>query len=345
MKKQVSPVKRRGFFYMKGFSMNNRQILFAATLVFAAIGVYMTIVRKHTTIKDGGVASYTIGILQTASHPALDAAQRGFIDEIQSQVGDKINFIIQNGQGSISTSHTIAQQFHAKQDIDGIFAIATPAAQAITSIETEKPVCVAAVSINSATQELLKGDNVFGMSDMIDVRAEVDAMHKLLPEAQNIGILFSTAEINSVTTADIMVKELEKIGLTPLLIGVTSEADIEPALASALRKVDVVLAPTDNMVANAIALIADIMQKAEKPLVVSDNMLVKYGALMARGVDYYESGKQAGSLAVQVFVHGKKPHELSIKKAEIKEIFVNKDVCERLGIIIPDSIKRDVVLV
>ncbi len=324
--------------------MNSKHVVLGAISCFVVIGFYFFVLRKETDIKKEG-ALYTIGILQAASHPALDAARQGFMDEVRAQTGDTIAFVVHNGQGSIATIHSIAQQFHAKQDIDGIFAIATPAAQAMTSVETEKPVCVAAVSLTPALRELLKGDNVFGMSDMIDVHAEVDAMHKLLPDAKNIGILFSTAEINSVTTADIMVKELEKSGLTPLLIGVTSEADIEPALASALRKVDVVLAPTDNMVANAIALIADIMQKAEKPLIVSDNMLVKYGALMARGVDYYQSGKLAGALAVQVFVHGKKPSELSIKKAETKEIFVNKDVCERLGIIIPDSIKRDVVLV
>src|SRR5436190_7684961 len=106
---------------------------------------------------------YTIGILQTASHPALDAARQGFIDEIQSQVNDKVNFVINNGQGSISTIHTIAQQFHAKQDIDGIFAIATPAVQAMVSIEKEKPICIAAVSVTPAL--FLSEKNVCGVSD------------------------------------------------------------------------------------------------------------------------------------------------------------------------------------
>jgi len=289
-------------------------------------------------------ALYTIGIVQTASHPALDAARDGFIDEIKEQCGEKIDFVVNNGQGSVATIHTIAQQFHAKQDIDGIFAIATPAAQAVVSVEHEKPVFVAAVSITPATQAVITADNVCGVNDMIDVRAEIDAMHTLLPEMKIVGILYSTGEINAVSTAQLMQEELEKRGLVPVMIGVTSEADIEPALASALRKIDVLLTPTDNMVASAIALIVDIMQKAKKPLVVSDNMLVKYGAVMARGVDYYQSGRQTGALAVQVFMHGKKPHQLSIKKAKTQDIYVNEKVCETLGIAI-DSIKRNVVLV
>lgn len=340
----MSPAKKTPgiFFTRKVFFMNSKHIIWGVLIIGALGGAYVFKMRKQS--KQEGML-YTIGILQTASHPALDAARQGFMDEIKSQVGDKINFVINNGQGSVSTIHTIAQQFHAKQNIDGIFAIATPAAQAITSVEKEKPICVAAVSITPAVQELLKGHNVFGMSDMIDVRAEVEAMKALLPQCNTVGILFCTAEVNSVAMAEIMVKELEKIGLTSQLIGVTSEADIEPALASALRKIDVLLMPTDNMVANAIALIADIMRKTEKPFVVSDNMLVQYGALMARGVDYYKSGKQAGALAVQVFMQGKKPQELSIVKAQTKEIYVNKKICDMLGVIIPDSIKKDVVYV
>jgi putative ABC transport system substrate-binding protein len=323
--------------------MDFKRIIFAVAVAFVIIGAWI-VIRKNVEGKKEGEL-YTIGILQTASHPALDASQQGFIDEIKSQMGDKINFVIQNGQGSISTIHAMAQQFHAKADIDGVFAIATPAVQAMASVEQEKPISIAAVSVTPAAQEFLLKKNIFGMSDAIDVKAEVEALKTLLPDVTTVGILFCTAETNSVSTVELMVKELEKIGLTPVIIGVTSEADIEPALLSALRKIDVLLAPTDNMVANAITLIADIVQKAEKPSVVSDNMLVQYGALMARGVDYYESGKKAGAMMLEVLAHGKKPQELGIVKADTKEIFVNKQVSELLGVIIPDSIKQDVILI
>lgn len=287
----------------------------------------------------------TIGILQTASHPALDAVRNGFIEKIEERVGDKIDFVIRNGQGSIANIHAIAQQFHAKNDIDGVFAIATPAAQAIVSVETKKPVCIAAVSVTPDLQQLFSQTNVFGASDMVNVHAQVDAIKALLPDVEKVGILYCTAEINSVAMADSMLKELEMRGYDSLLIGVTSEIDIEPALMSALRKVDIVFAPTDNMVANTISLIVDLTQKANKPLVVSDNMLVQYGALMARGIDYYESGRQAADLVLQIFVDGKKPDDLSIVSPDTKEIYVNKEVAERFNIIIPDSIVRDVVLV
>ncbi len=289
---------------------------------------------------------FTIGILQTASHPALDAARDGFIDTIKKSAGDTIDFVIRNGQGSISNIHTIAQQFHAKSDINAIYAIATPAAQAIASVEKEKPIIIAAVTVSPELGIDFSQLNVTGASDMIDVRKEVEAMRVLLPEAvRTVGVLYSTAEINSVAVSQVMVKELERAGYTPVLVGVTSESDMEPAVLSALRKVDALLAPTDNVVANAIPLIADIVQKAQKPLIISDNMLVKYGALMARGVNYYESGKQAGELALQVLLHNKKPEDLPIVRANNKEIFVNKEVLEQLGLTISDAIAENVVLI
>lgn len=318
----------------------NMTLLLIIGLGIGAIVLYKTIVvRKKDQL-------FTIGIVQTASHPALDTVREGFVAAIQGAVGDTIDCVVRNGQGSISSIHTIAQQFHAKQDIDALFAIATPAAQAAVSVEKEKPIVIAAVSLSPQLSDILSASNVCGISDMIDVGKEVEAMRGLLSEAvKTVGILYCTAEVNSTAMAQKMVVELEGVGYIPVLVGVTSEADIEPAILSAARKVDAFLAPTDNIVANAIQLIVDLVNKVNKPLIVSDNMLVKHGALMARGVDYYESGKQAGEVALQVLFHNQKPRDLPIVQANNKEIFVNKKVLDNFGFTISDAIAQDVVLI
>ena len=93
----------------------------------------------------------------------------------------------------------------------------------------------------------------------------------------------------------------------------------------ACRKVDVLLAPTDNMVASAISLITTITLKYKKPFIVSDNMLLKFGPLAARGVDYKTTGKQAAQLAYKVLVEGEKPYELPIEQADSTKAFVNRE--------------------
>ena len=289
--------------------------------------------------------AFTIGILQTASHPALDAVKEGFMTSVQEKTGNAVDFIVRNGQGSISTIHTIAQQFHA-QDADIVFAIATPAAQAMISVEKETPIIIAAVTVTPELADNFSAPNISGVNDMIDVAQEIQAMKGLLPESvHTVGILFCSAEANSVAVSKIMVTELERAGYIPQLIAVASEIDMEPAVASAIRRVDALLCPTDNVVANSIALIASIAAKAQKPLIVSDNLLVQHGALMARGVDYYESGSQAGEIAVQIMEKKKKPQDIAIVKADNTEIYINKQMLDALGLTISDAIAEDVVLV
>ena len=109
---------------------------------------------------------------------------------------------------------------------------------------------------------------------------------------------------------------------------------------------DVILAPTDNTVASSISLIVAITNKHNKPLIVSDNMLVKFGALAARGLDYNKSGKQAASIAYKVLVEKvKKPYELPIEQVKNEQIFINQKTLTSLGLSIPEAMRTFVTLV
>lgn len=323
--------------------MNNSRAIITLSLI--AIIIIGIIIGKKQITRSKINHKWTIAILQTASHPALDAARDAFVITLRQKLGNDIDFIINNGQGSISTIHTIAQQFHARSDIDAIYAIASPAAQAIISVEKTKPIIIAAVTVAPELTTQFTEPNICGVSDMINVRAEIEAMHTLLPNLKTVGIIFNTAEANSIAVSKIMASELERRGINPLSAGIASESDIEPAVMSTLRKVDALIAPTDNTIANTIALITDLARKAEKPLIVSDNMLIKYGPLMARGVDYYESGVQAAHVALDLLINHKKPYELPILQADSKSIFINTQTLAALKLTVPDTLKANVIMV
>lgn len=139
-----------------------------------------------------------------------------------------------------------------------------------------------------------------------------------------------------------MHEEAEKRGITAIDFAVASEADMPAVVELACRKVDVLLAPTDNTVASCITLIAAVAEKHAKPLIVSDNMLVASGALAARGVDYRAAGIRAAQIAEQVLVENKKPFELPIEHPDCNEIFVNKAMLEKLKLEIPASLQSAV---
>ncbi len=85
---------------------SKKLILITIVLIIASTAIYLH--RKSSSpVKNDLV----IGILQTASHPALDAARDSFIAELKNKIGDSVTFVLQNAQGSIANAHAIAEAF------------------------------------------------------------------------------------------------------------------------------------------------------------------------------------------------------------------------------------------
>jgi len=313
-------------------------------IVLLLVGVSLFVFnRRELSQKAHKDARYTIGILQTASHPALDAVREGFVEAIQQGLGDDVTFIVQNAQGSVAQAHSLAQQFHAQRKLDGVLAIATPAAQAMSAMEKERPIFIGAVTDPAALGLVYKGSNVCGTRDLINVGAEIEMMVVLVPEAKTVGLLYTSAETNSLALVKQMHEELEKRGLQATDFTVTGESDVQAVTELACRKVDVLLAPTDNTIASAITLVSSVAQKYKKPLIVSDNMLVAAGPLAARGIDYRASGVQTGNIAVELLQSGRKAADFPIEQAESSEIFINKKTAALLNIQIPDGLQVTLV--
>ena len=232
---------------------------YKSLLIIILAGISMmiaiTLLRDKTTKKN----QYTIGILQTAAHPALDATVKGFIESLNQQLGDTVEYEIQNAQGSITQAHALAQKLHIQKKYDLFFAVATPAAQALKTQEHERPIIIAAVTDPKTVGLIEPNGNVCGVSDMIDVPGQIDFMLSLIPHAKTVGLLYTAGEPNSQVLVDLMQQALKTRNLTPVLCALQSETDAQAAMELACRKCDVILAPTDNTVASTIALLAKVL--------------------------------------------------------------------------------------
>ncbi len=317
--------------------MNKQTLLIFLMFSLALAGI---IIFKRTLGKKK--VRWTIGILQTATHPALDAVKEGFIKDIKKALGNDLEIILQNAEGSVNNMHTMAQSLHMNREIDLILAIATPAAQSLVSIEKQKPIIFSAVTDPKAAG-LCKSNrnNVCGTIDMIDVNKQIALLQSLLPSVKTVALLFNKGEINAQALVHQMHQELEKQGISVIEFGVTSEAEIPAAVEVACRKADVILTPTDNTVACTIELIATTARRMNTPLIVSDNLLVAQGALAAHGVDYTESGRKAAKLAQQILLEHKSPHELPLSKPDCKAI-INKKEFDRMQLTLPDNLSKEI---
>ena len=61
--------------------------------------------------------------------------------------------------------------------------------------------------------------------------------------------------------------------------------------------------------------------------------------MITQGIDYYEMGKEAGKIAVEILKNGKKPSEISFKKMNLNDIVINNKTLAAIGISLPEDIK------
>jgi len=285
---------------------------------------------------------FTVGILQTASHPALDQTRECFIAEMKKLMKGEVDFSIQNAEGSLSQAQSIAENFHSHQKIKAIFAIGTPAVQAAARIEKSKPIFIAAVSEPESLGLIYPGTNICGTTDRIDTESQADFIQQLIPHIESVAILYNPSESNSVSMVEKMEGSMKKRGIGNHVIGVHSESEIVQAVMTAARKGNVLLIPADNLLVGAMPLVAKEALKRKCPLIASDIPSVAKGALAAQGADYGDLGRQTAVIAHRVLLLGETPYQIGIHDPTNTKTIVNEKILAELKIAISKEIAASI---
>ncbi|MBS6953260.1 MAG: ABC transporter substrate-binding protein [Enterocloster asparagiformis] len=280
--------------------------------------------------------TYKIGILQLTQHPALDAANEGFLKALDD-AGVKYDLDQQNASGDQSVCQTVASKF-ANDGKDLILAIATPAAQAMVGAVTDTPVLITAVT-DPAESGLVgsnekPGANVTGTSDLTPVTEQIDLLKKILPEAKKIGILYCSAESNSDIQAQMARDAIAAAGMESKDFTVSSSNEIQTVVQSMVGKVDAIYAPTDNTIAAGMTTVAMVANDNNLPVICGESGMVDSGGLATYGINYFELGYMTGQQAVKILTEGASPADMPIEylKAENCELTVNEETAQTLGI-------------
>ncbi|MDQ5984281.1 MAG: ABC transporter substrate-binding protein [Eubacteriales bacterium SKADARSKE-1] len=275
-----------------------------------------------------GEKTLKIGILQFVEHEALDASRKGFIDGLK-ELGFDGKFDYKNAQGDQANCTLIANQF-ASEDVDLILAIATPAAQSVAAVTSEIPIL--ATAITNFEETGLTQQNLTGTSDLAPIAKQIGLIKQLKPEAQKVGILFSSNEANSKYQAEIAVKEAEKVGLTSQIFTFSQVTEIQQVVESMLGKVDAIYTPTDNMVASNMELISKTALQGNIPVICGEVNLISKGAAGTFGMDYYELGKLTAKQAFEILESRNKPENMPIQYLENVKLALNPKIIKKLNL-------------
>lgn len=287
----------------------------------------------------------TVGIAQFAEHGSLDNCVTGFKEgmaEAGFVEGENVTYDLQNAQADMAITNQIAQNMAANK-VDLICAVATPMAQAAyNAAEGKIPVIYTAVTDPVAAQ-LAKEDgssvgNTTGTSDKLAVDAQLQMIRDFMPDAEKIGILYTTSETNSVSAIAEYKELAPNYGFEIVESGISQQADIPMAVSDLVTKVDCISNLTDNTVVAALPTVLDAANNAGIPVFGSEIEQVKNGCAATEGLDYIALGKQTGAMAAKV-LNGEDIANIPFETITEYSLYVNSEVLAQLGLSVPESLK------
>ena len=286
--------------------------------------------------------SLSLAVVILALSSAVSASD---FEEDKDGVNIKIDF--QNAQGDQSNLHNIATRFVSNKD-KLIFAVATPAAQAVATTAKGTPIVATAIT-DFVAAKLVKSDeqpggNVTGVSDLGPIEAQLELLLKLVPDAKAVGTIYNSSEINSKYQVDIFKKAAEKRGVQVLEATVSNVNDIQQAAASLNGKVQGMWLPTDNVLASAIPALAKVANPSKIPVIAGERGMTEAGCLGSISVDYYEIGRMTGQMGADILDGKKKPAEMPVQHVANGTPVFNMKTAAAIGITIPDELKKGAVL-
>ena len=293
--------------------------------------------------------SVTIGISQFAEHGSLDNCREGFLEGLKEagyEEGKNLTIEYQNAQADTGNAATIADSFVNKK-VDLICAIATPSAQAAynSAMDSEIPVVYTAVT-DPVAAKLAKDDgtavgNVTGTSDELPIKAQLEMIREMMPDAKKIGILYTTSEANSVSTIKEYKELAENYDFEIVDSGINTVADVEMAAKDLASKVDCISNLTDNTVVSALQTVIAAADEKNIPVFGSEVEQVKNGCLAAEGIDYVALGKQTGAMAAKVLKGEAEASDMPYEACEGANLYINTEVASDLGITFPENYEAD----
>ncbi len=247
---------------------------------------------------------YVVGICQLVQHDALDAATNGFMDALNEALPGQVTFDLKNASNDIPTCGTIVTGFVAS-NVDLILANATPALQAASTATQTIPILGTAVTEYGVALDIKDfngtvGGNISGTSDLAPLDQQADMLLELLPEAQNVGILYCSAEANSVYQADVVKAALEEKGVTVTVYTFADSNDVATVTQTACAENDALYIPTDNTAASCTEAINNVAEPAGVPIVAGEEGICKGCGIATLSIDYYELGKTTGAMAAKI---------------------------------------------
>jgi putative ABC transport system substrate-binding protein len=288
-----------------------------------------------------------VGFVQFVEDQTVDEAKNGFYDALAeagySDTAGTATIIYRNAQGDFGTLSQILDYFKA-QNVDIIGANTTVAMINAANKTSTIPIFMM-VAPSPEIAGLTKPDSAghpvppANLSGAYETLAYIDTsvalIKQVLPQARTVGTIFNSSEPNSTNAMERLRTMCASLGLTLKERSVTSTNETQQAILSLIGDgIDVFFALPDNIIFGSFETIHKAATDKKIPVVTSEAGLVKRGAFIAYGADFYSWGHQAGKQAANYLkTHVLPPLEL----VSVRKRTYNPETAAALGLPAPEG--------
>ena len=288
-----------------------------------------------------------VGILQTATHSALDDAKDGFIEALKANGYENAEFIVKNPEGDQTTMNSMATELVRKSDI--VLGIGTPAAVALQSARDAEEIDVIILFTavtdpvdSGLMKDVNKPTDITGTNDMNPVADQVDLIIELATGIKKLGILYNVAEPNSLVQAEMVKAQAAKKGIEVVVKTVAEAVEISAATAALIQNdgAEAIYLPTDNLIASNMPAVASVADEMGVPTVCGESGMVAAGGTITYSISYKALGVLTGEMAAKI-LKGTPCSDVpstSVDESGL-EVAINEKSIEALKIEVPQSIK------
>ena len=301
----------------------------------------VTLVLALVLVAAAACASATsIGVVQLVQHDALDAATQGFVDAVTELIPG-VEVEVQNASGDSAACATIANTF-VSGGVDLIMANATAALQAAMAATGDIPILGTSITDYATAMDIADwtgttGINVSGTTDLAPLDGQAEMIKTLFPDAKNVGLLYCSAEPNSVYQVQTIAGYLTEMGYACEEYAFTDSNDVASVTELAAADCDVIYIPTDNTAASYTETIANVVIPAGVPVVAGEEGICRGCGVATLTISYYDIGYMTGEMAAQILNDGADVSAMPIQSAPKFTKKYNPVNAEALGVTIPED--------
>lgn len=319
-------------------------------LSLAALTMLLTGCQSETTFEPVPLEEAKVGVVQLMKHSALDASYDGF-KEVLIEAGVKEENIDYQVAGEQANCATVADKL-----VNGgnhlIYAIATPALQAVAASTSDLPIVGCAitdyVSTGLVASDDMPGGNVTGTSDLTPIAQQFDLLKQLLPKCKKVGVMYCSSEDNSIYQANIATEETKRIGVEAKTYTVSDSNDIQAMTNQACNDgIDALYIPTDNLLATYMSSVTAITNEHRIPVIVGEEGMCSQGGLATVAFNYTDLGRLAGKQALAILKGESKVAETPIQHLTAKDCrtMINMSSLKACGLKIDTNQFKDCIII